>query len=66
MKRGRGSEKDEIVDLEYEALKARTVSAALFVFGGKDVWLPFSQIEIDEEQQSVTMPEWLAFEKGLI
>ena len=34
------------------------------------VWLPRSQIEIDDEDRPltvlVTMPEWLAIEKGLV
>jgi hypothetical protein len=30
------------------------------------VWLPKSQIEIDDKKNIITMPEWLAEEKELI
>lgn len=30
------------------------------------VWLPLSQVEVDEADNVVTLPEWLALEKGLI
>lgn len=40
-------------------------------FGGKEpVWLPLSQIEIspneDNSTHTLTLPEWLAREKGMI
>lgn len=34
----------------------------------EEVWLPLSQVELDDEDASfttVTMPEWLAIERGL-
>lgn len=32
----------------------------------KDEWIPKSQVTIDEDEEIVLMPEWLAIEKGLI
>lgn len=32
----------------------------------KWTWLPKSQIEVDADAETVTMPEWLAVEKGLV
>lgn len=45
--------------------------AILFYDGDKEVWLPKSQIEdidleIAEPMAQVTIPEWLAMERGLI
>lgn len=30
------------------------------------VWLPKSQVDLDESDGTFTMPEWLAIEKGLV
>lgn len=32
----------------------------------KIIWLPKSEVEYDKETKTFTMPEWLAYEKGLI
>ena len=37
-----------------------------FTDGVLRVWLPKSQCEWDEGERVMTMPEWLAKEKGLI
>ena len=69
--------KSDLVDLEVQvkcdATKNKAVAIYDFGFGdeGKTIWLPRSQIEIEYRDQSnrfatVTMPEWLAQEKGLI
>ena len=33
---------------------------------GVQVWLPKSQVEWDQDAQTMAMPEWLAQDKGLI
>ena len=47
-----------------------TEEAWLIDFGENDpTWLPKSQCEIEEENDgtvTVTLPEWLAIEKGLV
>ena len=54
------------------AIEARTDKAILFHTGDKTqaVWLPKSRIQIDDtgipEIFTVTMPEWMAIERGLI
>jgi hypothetical protein len=58
---------DLSVQLHHETDKAILVSDD----GDKDkaVWLPFSQIEIERCKggiATVTLPEWLATEKGLV
>jgi S1 domain len=51
-------------------VKHETAKAYLVNDGAKDVWLPKSQVELDDSQGDeaaiVTMPEWLARDKGLI
>lgn len=55
--------RSNLVDIDGE-IRARTEKAIQFYDGNQTVWLPLSQIEIDGS--TVTMPEWLALEKGLI
>lgn len=47
-----------------------TEAAWLIDFGEQDsVWLPKSQCEVEEESDgsvTVTLPEWLAIEKGIV
>ena len=53
-------------------IKRRAARAVLVSDGDSEVWLPTSLIDIDTDttnkynQASITMPEWLAKEKGLI
>ncbi len=55
---------NELVDVAGE-IKARTEKAIKFYDGDRTVWLPCSQIEINDDG-TVTMPEWLALDKELI
>lgn len=63
--------KSNIIDIDVE-ITARTPKAVLVHTGDKEqaVWLPLSQIEIEPSGvagiETVTLPEWLALEKGLI
>lgn len=62
---------DELVTID-GAIEARTEKAVLFHTGDKTqaVWLPRSKIQIDDSGfvgiLTVTMPEWMALERGLI
>lgn len=63
--------KSNVIDID-GAIEATTEKAVLFHDGDKSkaVWLASSQIEIEETEVAgivtVTLPEWLALEKGLI
>lgn len=64
--------KSNIIDIDVE-VTARTEKAVLVHTGIKEqaVWLPLSQVEIEPNDafdgiETVTLPEWLALEKGLI
>lgn len=56
---------EKLVDLEIDRIKHRTEKAILITKDGKDVWLPKSQIEINDDD-TITLPEWLAIEKELV
>lgn len=64
--------KSDIIDIDVEVVH-RTDKAVLVHTGDKEraAWLPFSQIEIEPNGafdgiETVSLPEWLALEKGLI
>jgi hypothetical protein len=59
----------KIVDVEDLDIKNRTDKAILVDDGKVSVWLPLSQVEVEENRDgtyTVTLPEWLAKDKGLI
>lgn len=53
-----------IVDIAGE-LRHETDKALLIFDGDKTVWLPKSQVEVNDDG-TFAMPEWLAKDKGLI
>jgi hypothetical protein len=66
---GHASGRSDLVDIAGE-LRADRERSIQFFDGSKTVWLPKSQIEVEKTGPNnfvtVTMPEWLALEKGLI
>ncbi len=57
----------ERVELEYEHIRQRTGAAILVTIEDVDVWLPREFIEDwDEEDRTLTVPEWLAIDRGLV
>lgn len=64
---GMGSRDEEMVKVDYEYEVHSTTLAALLYFPDVgEVWLPYSQIEMDKERKIVKIPEWLAYENELI
>ena len=59
-----GAGRSDLVDIAGE-IRAQTEKAIQFYDGERTVWLPRSQIEINDDG-TVTMPEWLAVDKGLV
>ena len=63
--------KDELVEIDGE-IEAKTEQAILFHTGNKSeaVWLPRSRIQVEksgfEGIFTVTLPEWMAIDRGLI
>ncbi len=55
----------DLVDISGE-LQAETEKAYLLFDGTTKIWLPKSQVEWNDETKTMTMPEWMALEKGLI
>jgi hypothetical protein len=56
----------KLTDIEYDKIVHETEKAYLISFGGKEVWLPKSMIEVDVDTMTVTMPERLAIEKEIV
>jgi hypothetical protein len=56
--------KMKLVDLEGE-VRNETPLAILFYDGKKSEWLSKNLVEINQDG-TITMPEWLALDKGLI
>jgi hypothetical protein len=54
----------DLVDIAGE-IRAQTEKAVQLFDGKMLVWLPRSQIEVNDDG-TVTMPEWLAIERGLV
>jgi hypothetical protein len=61
----------EMIEIVAKVIK-RTEKAILINDGSnQDIWIPLSQIEIENEDEKegfieFLIPEWLAFDKGLI
>lgn len=62
----------ELVDIAGQLIRPFETEKAWFFFDGNtEVWLPKSQVEWDPSDRdpnvgTMTMPEWLALDKGLI
>jgi hypothetical protein len=55
----------ELIDIAVR-LKHETEKAYFVETGEGDMWLPKSQVEFYAQDNIVTMPYWLAKEKGLV
>jgi hypothetical protein len=47
-------------------VRGETQNAYRFFDGAAEVWLPKSRVTWEPATKLMTVPEWLAFEKGLI
>lgn len=56
---------NDLVDITGE-VRSETERAWRFFDGTKTEWVPKSQCEWDADNKTMTMPEWLAMEKGFI
>jgi hypothetical protein len=57
--------RSDLVDVSGE-VQGETEKAFRFFDGDQHVWLPKSLCEWDPNDKTMTMPEWIAMEKGLI
>ena len=57
--------KSDLIDIAGE-ITAETEKAYRFFDGERYVWLPKSQCQWCEDDETMAMPEWLAKEKELI
>lgn len=61
----RQRERDELVDLDC-TIVGETTKAYRVDLGNKLEWLPKSQCQWDKDAKKMTMPRWLATDKGLV
>lgn len=57
--------RNELTDIAGEIV-AETDKAYRFYDGSRTEWIPKSQCEWDERESVMTMPLWLATEKGFV
>jgi hypothetical protein len=57
--------KSDLVDIACE-IRLETEKAFLIYDGDKEVWIPKSIGEWDQDAKTMAMPEWFATDKGLI
>lgn len=55
----------EMITLVYDDFTSPTAKAFRVTFGDKEVWLPQSLTKIDESNNTLEIPLWLAEEKGI-
>lgn len=57
----------KIIDIKFEDIvnASQKTDATCFLIEGEEVWLNNAQIEIDDKNNEVAMPEWYARKKGL-
>jgi hypothetical protein len=53
------------IDVPYDAVVHETESAWLLTVEDEDIWFPKSQCSIGTENEEISVPTWLAIEKGL-
>ena len=54
------------VEVVYSKIVATTEKAYLLDIGGKELWMPKSHCELDEETHTAFLTDWIAEQKGLI
>jgi len=50
----------------FDEIIKETEAAWCLDVGDAKVWIPKSQGTIDEDENTIEIPEWLAYEKGLV
>lgn len=58
--------KSNLVDIDVDRLVHQTDGAYLFRIGGEKVWIPKACCEYNKDEDTVTMEEEYATEKGLV
>ncbi len=56
----------DIIEIDVEVLHSTDKAWMLNDADNEEVWLPKSMCEYDDTDKTMQLPEWLAFEKGLI
>lgn len=57
--------KHNLIDIDDWKVERETEKGLLLKQGRKEVWVPKQFVEINDDD-TLTMPEWLAIDKGLV
>ena len=60
------NDNDKKATVDYDSLVYNTPRTVGIEIDGEKYWLPKSEVELNEHDNQVTMPEWLAKDRGLI
>lgn len=60
-----GTPRDELLPIDYDALITETDEAWFVEIDGRQLWLPKSQCDIDENGSTIQIPAWLCEEEDL-
>ncbi len=60
-----GVPRDELLTIDYDALIHTGEQAWLLDIAGRELWLPKSQCEIDEDDSTIEVPRWICDEEDL-
>lgn len=60
-----GTPRDELQTIDYDALIHEGEQAWLVDIDGRELWLPKSQCEIDEDDSTIEVPQWICDEEDL-
>lgn len=58
--------KSNLIDIACELIRETANAYCITDDGRKQIWLPKSQCQWEEDGNVMVMPEWLAKDKGLI
>jgi len=53
------------LELQYDYIVWESETGIQLAFGDEDVWLPLSQCILDEDNNTVEIPRWLAEKNGI-
>jgi len=60
-----GIPRDELLTIDYDALLHEGEMAWLIEIDGRQVWLPKSECELDEDDGTIEVPKWICDEEDL-
>ncbi len=60
-----GTPREELLEIDYDALLTESHQAWLVEIDGRQIWLPKAQCDIDENGSTIDVPAWLCEKEDL-